>query len=264
MTITAATAKSCCAGAYASDAARFLLGDDFHPGGGALTDELVRALRVGPGDTVVDVASGPGTSARRLAATTGCAVVGVDLASAVGVSADRRARQSAGGHEVRFVSGDAEALPLADASVDGALCECAFCLFTDKTAAAGEIARVLRPGARLALSDVWIDPVRLPPELRSLEAYVACLAEALPLERTAEVLAVAGLAIERVERRDDVVAPLLERIAARLRVARLIGGGALLGHTDRAERLVHVAEDALRDGALGYGIVVARRSSATT
>ncbi len=258
MSVSAALAKSCCVDAYASDAARFLLGDEFHPGGGALTDELVRALGVGPGDVVVDVASGPGSSARRAAAATGCAVIGVDLAPAGTPAGDGVVRTS-GAPAVRFVGGDAEALPLADASMDGALCECAFCLFTDKPAAAREIARVLRPGARLALSDVWVDPVRLPPELRSLDAYVSCLAEAVPLARTVEILEAAGLTIERVEERDGAVSPMLERIEARLRVARMIGGGPLAGLLGRAEDVVRAAARGLRDGALGYGIVIARR-----
>lgn len=259
MSVSAAQAKSCCADAYASDAARFLLGDDFHPGGAALTDELVRALGAVSGRVIVDVASGPGSSAVRSAAATGCVVVGVDLAPASALGTDRHARDIVGVPAVHFVRGDAEALPLADASVDGALCECAFCLFTDKMAAAREIVRVLRPGARLALSDVCVDPVRLPAALRSLDAYIACLAEALPLEHTAEILRDAGLAVERTERRDEVVAPTLERIAARLRLVRLIGEGPLMGLIDRAEDLVHLAQTALHDGALGYGIVIARR-----
>ncbi len=259
MSVTAAAARSCCNDAYASEAARFLLGDDLHPGGAALTDELGRALRVGPKDVVVDIGSGPGTSSLRLAAATGCAVIGVDLAFANAVTGHVRAGALAGLKAVRFASGDAEALPLADATVDGALCECAMCLFTDKPAAAREIARVLRPGGRLALSDVCVDPARLAPELRSLDAYVACLAEAVPLDRTAKILADAGLTVEGVERRDGVVAPMLERIAARLRFARLIGGGPLACVIDRAEALVGLAQDALRDGALGYGIVIARR-----
>jgi arsenite methyltransferase len=258
MSISAAAAKSCCAGIYASEAARFLLGDDLHPGGQALTDELVRALGAGPGDIVADIASGPGSSALRLAAEAGCSVVCVDLAYSGGRSIDDRARPLGRGQSVRFVAGDAEALPLADASVDGELCECAFCLFPGKAAAAREIARVLRPGARLVLSDVWSDPTRLPSELRSLDAYVACLAGALPLEETAALLSDAGLSIERIERRDEVVAPLLDRIAARLRIARLMGG-PVASFVDRGERLVRSAEDALRDGLLGYGMLIARR-----
>jgi arsenite methyltransferase len=254
---SATETKACCAQAYASGAARFLLGDDLHPGGAALTDELLRALRVGPAGVIVDVASGPGTSARRAAA--GCMVIAVDISAHGGWSP---APQAGGGRvqrAPRFLRGDAEALPLGDASVDGALCECAFCLFPDKRAAAREIGRVLRPGARVALSDVCADAARLPLELRSLDAYVACLAGAVPLARTAEILEDAGLTVERLERRDEVVAPMLERIQARLRFARLIGGGQLAGLVDRAEQLARAAQAALREGALGYGIVIARR-----
>lgn len=259
MSLTDTAAKMCCAGAYTSDAARFLLGDTFHPGGEALTDELARALRVGPGDLVVDVASGPGTSAERVARATGCTVVGVDIAPASAAATAERASGARHPYAVRALCGDAEALPLADSSVDGALCECAFCLFPDKPTAAREIARVLRPGARLAMSDVWVDPGRLPSELRSLDAYVSCLAAALPLAQTARILAGAGLTIELAQQRDDVIAPMLERIGARLRVARLIGGGPLAGVIDRAEHLLAAAYDALQDGALGYGILIARR-----
>ena len=261
MSVAALETKSCCARAYSSEAARYLLGESFHPGGAALTAELARALCVGPGDVVVDIASGPGTSALQLAGSTGCAVVGIDVSVSGAAAAAARAREA---HQpaphVRFACGDAEALPLADASVDGALCECAFCLFPDKPAAAREIARVLRPGARLALSDVTAERARLSPELRTLDAHVACLGEALPLDDTAGILAAAGLVIESVQRRDDALAPMLERIEARLRLARLIGDGPLAGVLNRADRLLEAAQAALRDGSIGYGVVVARRT----
>ena len=255
MSLADAAAKSCCARAYMSEGARFLLGDTFHPGGLALTDELAAALRVGPLDVVADVASGPGTSAARIASTTGCTVVGMDLAR----TAPIRMPTEHGTGTVRFVTADAEALPLADGSIDGAICECAFCLFPDKSAAAGEIARVLRPGARLALSDVTARRASLGAELRTLDAHVACLAEALPLEETAAILSRAGLRIESVLPRNDVVVPMLERIGARLRLARLIGGGPLAGVLDRADGVLEAAWTALRDGSIGYGVVIARR-----
>lgn len=252
-------AKACCADVYGSEAARFLLGDRFHPGGAALTGGLIRMLRVGPSALVVDIASGTGTSALQLARSTRCAVIGVDLARANVNDAAARAEHDGLAERVRFVCGDAEALPLADASVDGALCECALCLFPDKAVAAREISRVLRPGARVALSDVTLAGGALPVALRSLDAYVACLGGALPLEEIAELLREAGLAIESVVRRDDVVTELLDRVAARLRVARLVGEGPLAAHVDRAWTILEAARDALRAGILGYGVVIARR-----
>lgn len=252
--MTVVDVKTCCADAYGSAAARFLLGDTFHPGGAALTSRLARALRVGPGDLVVDVASGPGTSAALLARETGCDVVGVDLSPELVAAAGRTAGLNG---RVRFLVGDAEALPLADESVDGALCECAFCTFPAKPAAAAELARVLRPGARVALADVTAVPDRLPAELTGLAAHVACLAGALPLEETMALLAAAGFAVEACERHDDALAVLLERVEARLRLARLVAAELPV---DRALELLAAARGALADGVLGYGAVVARKA----
>jgi SAM-dependent methyltransferase len=255
----AAEAKACCAAAYASSAARFLLGDTFHPGGSALTRELARALGVGPGQLVVDIASGPGTSALLLAGSTGCDVVGLDLAVGSAAAAAARAREAGQGGAVRFLCADAEALPLAGASVSGVLCECAFCLFPDKARAAKEIARVLRPGGRLVLSDVTAEPALLPGELHTLDAHVACVADARPLDETAALLGTAGLTVEVIARRDDAIVEILDRIDGRLRLARLVGGGPLGDLVDRAVALLGAARAAVADGALGYGVIVARR-----
>jgi arsenite methyltransferase len=255
MTLAPEDVKARCAAAYASEAARFLLGDSYHPGGAALTSRLIAALRVGPGATVVDVASGPGTSALQLAQETGCDVIGIDL-SLESVAAAAAAAAAAGlAGRVHFVEGDAEALPLPDASTDGALCECALCTFPGKEAATAELARVLKPGARLALSDVTADPGRLPAEVTSLAGWVACVADARPLEEIADLLAGAGLTVEATERHDGALAELLERVEARLRLARLL----LDGGVERGLELVGAARAALAAGTLGYGVVIARR-----
>lgn len=259
MTIAPEEVKSCCAAAYSSEAARFLLGDRFHPGGAALTSRLVRELRVGPGHLVADVASGPGASALQLARESGCEVLGIDL-SPLSVEAATAAARAAGlDEQVRFAVGDAEALPLADRSVDGILCECALCTFPDKAAAAAELHRVLRQGARLALSDMTADRDRLPAELTGLAAWVACIADARPLDEAAALLAAAGLEIEQVEARDDALAELLDRIDARLRVARMVAAPLVGDAVEHGLEMVGAARDALRAGALGYGVIVARR-----
>ena len=245
MTLAAEEIKACCATAYASAAARFLLGDSFHPGGPALTSRLAQALRVGAGDLAVDVACGPGTSAYQLARETGCEVVGIDLAPPTS-SVDPR---------VRFLRGDAEALPLADGSVDGALCECALCTFPDKATAAAEIARVLRPGARLALSDLTARREELPESLASLQAWVACVADARPLKEIAALLTASGLEIEQTQTHDDALVALLDRIDSRLQVASLLAADAAA----RGRELLHQVRDAVESGALGYGVVIARR-----
>jgi arsenite methyltransferase len=237
--------KSCCATAYSSPAARFLLGDSFHPGGAALTSQLAQALRVGQGDIVVDVACGPGTSALQLVRETGCDVIGVDLSPP---------QQPADEPRVRFVAGDAEALPLEDGSVDGALCECALCTFPDKQAAAAELARVLRPGARLALSDLTAQTGELPASLTSLHAWVACIADARPLDEIAALLDRAGLVVEQTEAHDAALGSLLDQIDARLKVAAMV----LPKAASCGRELVGDVRRGLEHGLLGYGVVIAR------
>lgn len=261
MTAAPDVVKACCASAYSSPAARWLLGDSYHPGGAELTGRLVRALEVGPGATVLDVASGPGTSALQAAREAGCRVVGIDLSEESVASAGRAAADAGLDDRVRFLHGDAEAIPLPDASAVGVLCECSLCLFPDKEMAAAEFARVLRPGGRLALSDVTA-AAELPAELRSLTAWMACLAAARPLEGIAELLEEAGFAIVRTERHDAALDALLDRVEGRLRVARIAGNllPSEIGRgTDRWLGLVAAAREAVRDGLLGYGVVVAAR-----
>jgi arsenite methyltransferase len=244
VTLAAEEIKSCCAAAYSSGTARLLLGDSFHPGGPALTSRLARALRVGPGDLVVDVACGPGTSALQLARETGCEVIAVDLAPPPDADDPR----------VRFLRGDAEALPLTDASVDGALCECALCTFPDKQAATAEFARVLRPGARLALSDLTARREELPESLRSLPAWVACVGDARPLDEIAALLETAGLVVEQTEAHDHALASLLDLIDARLKVAAMLAADIAIAH-----ELLQEVRRALERGLLGYGVAVAHR-----
>lgn len=251
--------KSCCATAYASEAARWLLGDCFHPGGIPLTSRLACALQVGPGDLVVDVASGPGTSALQVARDTGCDVIGVDLA-AESVAAASGAAEAAGLSErVRFVQGDAELLPLADAAADGALCECALCTFPDKAMAARELARVLKPGARAAISDITAVRDELPPQLTSLQAWVACIADARPLHEIAALLEDGGLVVETTERHDHELQTMLDQIDARLKLAHMLGAGPWEDGLVAGRELVSSAQTAVAQGVLGYGVVIARR-----
>ena len=112
-------------------------------------DELVRLLEPGPRERWLDVATGTGAVAFR-AARAGADVTGIDLAPAL---VDRaRELAEAGGVRVAFETGDAEQLDLPDAGFDVVVS--AFgCMFApDHQAVAGELARVCRPGGRLALA----------------------------------------------------------------------------------------------------------------
>lgn len=257
-----ADVKSCCAAVYSSEAVHWLLGDALHPGGEELTRSLARALHVGSGELVLDVGSGLGTSALTIARATGCAVVGVDLSPANVERAAARAVAAGLAGRVRFLPGDAEALPLPDASLDAALSECSLCLVPDKGAAVRELARVLRPGARVAISDVTASPADLPPELRTLSAWTACFADARPLAELAALLAEGGLVVEELEEHDELLRTLVDRVEDRLRLASIVRERLPAGLGDGVAKglaLVGAARRALDAGVVGYGVVYAIR-----
>src|SRR5215831_572392 len=140
------TIKQCCARLYQSDLAKLLLGESFHPGGLKLTERLATILRIAPESRVLDAASGTGSSAVFLAERYGCEVVGIDYSSQNVEQANQRDEVKRLAGRLRFERADAESLPLPDASFDAVICECSFCTFPNKSAAASEFARVLRHG----------------------------------------------------------------------------------------------------------------------
>lgn len=106
-----------------------------------------RLLDALPAGEVLDAACGTGRWASYLA-DRGHAITGVDQSPAM-LDLARTKRPDA-----RFVDGDLTHLPLADASVDAAVCALALVHVVDLTAAIGELARVVRPGGRIVISDV--------------------------------------------------------------------------------------------------------------
>lgn len=253
--------KACCAASYGSDAVALLLGDSYHPGGLPLTRRLAEGLRLGPGHRVVDVAAGPGASARLLAVEKGVTVDGVDLGAA-GVERARALTAEAGLSEsVRFHLGDAERLPLADGAFDAVVCECAFCTFPDKTTAAAEFARVLRPGGRVGITDVTVTG-ELPPELTTLTAWVACIADARPLQEYSVILAAAGLRTVRSESHDGALARMIDEIEARLRLLRMTSPDRLAHagvDVDAVLRYTTLAKQAVSGGLIGYALLIAEK-----
>src|SRR6266542_5343114 len=245
--------KLCCASAYQRDAVALILGESYHPGGLDLTRRLARALRLRPGARVLDVASGPGTTAFLLGSEFGVEVDGVDLGDLTVAKAIATAASEGLGVQVRFHVGDAERIPLPDASVDAVVCECAFCTFPDKKTAASEMARVLEPGGRVGITDVTLDPARLDAELRTLAGWVACLADARPVAEYVELLAGAGLTVTKTEPHDDALARMIEQIDARLVAFRMAKVPALENiDFDMARERAALAARAVREGIAGY------------
>jgi hypothetical protein len=257
---TAAAMKACCAAVYGHDVVTLLLGESYHPGGAALTRRLADVLGLRPGERVVDVASGVGTTALLLAEHHDVEVVGVDLGEIQVTKARAQARRLGLDHKARFEIGDAERLALADASFDAVVCECALCTFPDKQAALAELARVVRPGGRVGITDVWLDPHRLDPELGGLAGRIACLADARPIAEVRAMVQGAGLDVTALERHDDALLATIEQIETRLRALRLADLAMLRGlDLRRGIDLTRRAADAVRRGNAGYMLLAATK-----
>ena len=144
-----------------------------------------------PGEVVVDLGSGGGLDvflAARQVGPTGRAI-GIDMTPAM---IDRARALSGGYTNVEFFLSTIDRIPLPDASVDCVISNCVLNLAPDKPAVFREIARVLKPGGRLAASDIALK-TDLPAAIASsLAAYVGCIAGAIHIETYRNELLRAG------------------------------------------------------------------------
>ncbi len=139
----------------------------------------VASLELKPGETVLDLGSGAGIDAFLAARHVGPSgrVIGVDMTPEMLERARSNATRS-GLAQVEFREGRLEALPVEDASVDAVTSNCVINLVPDKARVFAEVARVLRPGGRLVISDIVLDG-ELPEAIRQdLYAYVGCVSGA--------------------------------------------------------------------------------------
>lgn len=146
-----------------------------------------------PGEVVVDLGCGGGLDvflAAQKVGPTGRAI-GIDMTPEM-VELSRRNAAKGGITNAEFHLGTIDRIPLPDASVDVVISNCVINLAPDKPAVFREIARILKRGGRLAVSDIALKKV-LPPELGSdLMAYVGCIAGAIRIDEYKAWLAEAG------------------------------------------------------------------------
>jgi SAM-dependent methyltransferase len=172
-------------------------------------------LGLQPGETVLDLGSGPGLDAFLAARVVGPAgrVIGVDMTPEM-LERARTTAARAGIANVEFREGRLEVLPVADASVDAVTSNCVINLVPDKAAVFAEVARVLRPGGRLVISDIVLDGA-LPPAIgRDVYAYVGCVSGAMERTTYLGLLQRAGLAEIEILRDVDYLAALKDAAPA--------------------------------------------------
>jgi arsenite methyltransferase len=156
--------------------------------------------KLNAGETVLDLGSGGGIdvllSGRRVGPTG--KAYGLDMTDEMLALANAN-KESAGAKNVEFLKGEIEHIPLPDNSVDVIISNCVINLSADKDAVLREAFRVLRPGGRLAVSDV-VTRGQMPPEIRkSVLLWVGCIAGALEETEYRNKLTAAGFGDVEVE-----------------------------------------------------------------
>jgi len=208
-----------------------------HPGGLALTAHALGRCEVPPGARILDVGCGAGTTVRFLRSL-GLRALGLDISAAL-------AKAARAGAPAPLVRGDGARLPFAAGAFDAVLLECSLSLLPDLDAALAECARVLAPGGRLAVSDLYARDPEAPPE----PPGPACVGRFATREKLTAALAARSLALELWEDHSPALAAF---VAGRL-LAPDPGG-------DAADLLVAIARG--RRARAGYFLFVARKEGA--
>lgn len=147
-----------------------------------------------PGETVLDLGSGGGLDcfyAAKMVGATG-RVIGVDMTPEMLKLANENAKK-VGATNVEFRKGELESLPLDDASVDVIISNCVINLSPDKDRVFQEAFRVLKPGGRVAISDM-VTRVPFPEFMRkNMGSWAACISGAITDKSYLEKMRVAGL-----------------------------------------------------------------------
>ncbi|HEY6059015.1 MAG TPA: arsenite methyltransferase [Gemmatimonadales bacterium] len=209
--VLAGSGSSCCGASAAGGSCDPVTSNIYAPGETAGLPETAVLASLGcgsptalaelkPGDVVLDLGSGGGIdvllSARRVAP--GGKAYGLDMTDEM-LALARANQRKAGVENVEFLKGDIEHIPLPDASVDVIISNCVINLAADKHRVLAEAFRVLKPGGRLAVSDVVVRGT-LPSEVRrNMELWVGCVAGALEEDEFKGLLAASGFTEVSIE-----------------------------------------------------------------
>ena len=248
-----------------SEIRREAYGDDIGQNSWLTSDEQDRFLEwldLSQGKTLLDVACGAGGPALRIAATTGCSVVGIDLHEQAVRTANSLAAQRGLAERVEFRCTDATApLPFSDASFDAITCIDAINHFSDRPHIVAEWARLLKVGGRL----LFTDPITLTGPLTNAEVAVRSSAGVylfVPLGYDECVIAQCGLRLLVCE---DVTASMAKVAEAR-HAARASKNAALREIEgdqayDGQQKFLAVAARVAREGRLSRFVYISNRMS---
>lgn len=170
-------------------------------------------LELQPGETVVDLGSGAGIDALIAARAVGPEgrVIGIDMTPEMLAKARSNAAAAGAGH-VDFREGRLEALPIDSDTADAITSNCVINLVPDKTKVFSEIARVLKPGGRLVVSDVMLDGELPEIVTRDVMAWVGCVSGAIQRDDYFRMLTEAGLSDVEIVRDVDFLATVADSL----------------------------------------------------
>ena len=173
----------------------------------------VAALK--PGEVLLDLGSGAGFDAFIAAPKVGPTgrVIGVDMTAEMLAKARKNISaycERTGLDNVEFRLGEIEHLPVADASVDVIISNCVINLSPDKSQVWREMARVLKPGGRVAVSDLALLQPLPAPVVEMVEALVGCVAGAALMSDTERLAREAGLTDIRLNPKQGYVAAMMD------------------------------------------------------
>jgi SAM-dependent methyltransferase len=171
------------------------------------------ALR--PGEVLLDLGSGAGFDAFIAAPKVGSTgrIIGVDMTAEMLARARKNVgafRERTGLDNVEFRLGEIEHLPVADGSVDVIISNCVINLSPDKPQVWREMARVLKPGGRVAVSDLALLQPLPAPVVEMVEALVGCVAGAVLVSETERMTREAGLTEIRLNPKKGYVAAMMD------------------------------------------------------
>jgi ubiquinone/menaquinone biosynthesis C-methylase UbiE len=218
--------------------------DVLRPGGLDLTRRVVRCAGFGAGHWILDVGCGDGFGTQVLSRQ-GCAAIGLDVSPSTLRSTAKRLPG------LPLLAASVEKLPLADVSLDGILAECSLSLAGYDKAALIECHRTLRPGGRLAITDVFAREPGAGGELPS------CLGHLLERDDILARLVRAGFQVERWEDHSAVLRKFMARLIFE-------GGSPDALWDDVPNQTAASYGQALRQRRPGYFLLVASKTTRST
>ncbi len=201
----------------------------------------VALASIQPGETVLDIGSGAGLDCLLAAQRVGAEgrVIGLDMTPEMIERGEANAAKAGAGN-VEFRRGTAEEIPVEDATVDLVISNCVINLSPDKEAVFREVARILKPGGRVMVSDIVLTTT-MPEAMRGdLALWGSCLSGALHEDDYLGAIRAAGLTDVTIESRETYSAEMIEGYLGGATECCSAETGAQFSDADRAALVGHV------------------------